>query len=208
MKTPDYQVAEALSDITAKIESEDLLTPLYDKKQSKITVEGENYTAEFGHSSILDSIEMVDEISFVLTDGTSVDGVITPLRAKLDAPYGVYAYDVRYTDDGSMYGTIEKGDVIVNHAGTFFTETPIDFGDRDCVEIDNSDCEPDIYQWMYGYSDEDLNGYEIVCWPESQHCMEQRGFYQNAYLINDEEGLDKYGSAAYVVDKAWLEEHE
>lgn len=38
----------------------------------------------------------------------------------------------------------------------------------------------------------------IVQWPESQDLMEQPWFHE-CHLINDENGLKKYGSAAYFV---------
>ena len=45
---------------------------------------------------------------------------------------------------------------------------------------------------------------EIVVWPESQELMERKGFTEHCKLINDEEGLARFGSAAYLVDKEWL----
>lgn len=47
----------------------------------------------------------------------------------------------------------------------------------------------------------------IVCWPESQELMELDGFRENCSLINGERGLDTYGSAAYLVDEDWYDEH-
>ena len=46
--------------------------------------------------------------------------------------------------------------------------------------------------------------YEIIQWPEIQALMEKEGFQDNAYLINDEQGLSEYGSSAYFVNKEWL----
>ena len=45
---------------------------------------------------------------------------------------------------------------------------------------------------------------EIVVWPESQELMVRKGFTEHCKLINDEEGLARFGSAAYLVDKEWL----
>lgn len=45
---------------------------------------------------------------------------------------------------------------------------------------------------------------EIVCWPESQLLMECEGFEENCTLILSEEGMEKYGSSAYYVNKNWL----
>lgn len=49
--------------------------------------------------------------------------------------------------------------------------------------------------------------FEVVCWPDVQHLMEKDGFEENAYLINDEKGLEDYGSSAYFVSSEWLEEN-
>ena len=46
--------------------------------------------------------------------------------------------------------------------------------------------------------------YEIIQWPEIQALMEKEGFQDNAYLINDEQGLSEYGSSANFVNKEWL----
>ena len=47
--------------------------------------------------------------------------------------------------------------------------------------------------------------YEIIQWPEIQALMEKDGFQDNAYLINDEQGINEYGSSAYFVNKEWLD---
>lgn len=46
--------------------------------------------------------------------------------------------------------------------------------------------------------------YVPICWPEIQHYMDLPGFDENAYLINDEHGMDEFGSSAYFVDEDWL----
>ena len=62
--------------------------------------------------------------------------------------------------------------------------------------------------WDGGYTEEELEGYEVVTWPESQELMERRGFRENCYLVNDMEGYDIYGSAAYVCPTEWLHGEE
>lgn len=52
------------------------------------------------------------------------------------------------------------------------------------------------------YVDED--DFIIVQWPEVQELMDKEGFNTNACLANDEWTLEKYGSQAYFVNKAWL----
>lgn len=49
--------------------------------------------------------------------------------------------------------------------------------------------------------------YEVVCWPEIQFLFGEEGFEQNSYLINDEKGIDDFGSSAYFVNSDWLRLH-
>ena len=147
---------------------------------------------------------MDEDWGIVLKDGTVINGLFVCVRvADEDVPDGMFKYDLREDDCLDCPATIEKR-VLVNHYGTFITDEPIDFGGKDYLELDTSEYEPNLYMWPYGYSDIELLGRTIVTWPDSQDLMEVKGFYDNAYLINDEEGLEKYGSSAYVVDKYWL----
>jgi len=54
------------------------------------------------------------------------------------------------------------------------------------------------------YDDDDDDIYVPIEWPEIQSFMELDGFDEHAYLINDEQGLEDFGSSAYMVEKAWL----
>lgn len=47
--------------------------------------------------------------------------------------------------------------------------------------------------------------YEIIQWPEIQELMDIEGFRENSYLVNDEQGINEYGSSAYFVNKTWLD---
>lgn len=49
--------------------------------------------------------------------------------------------------------------------------------------------------------------FEIVCWPEIQYLMSKKGFEENSFLINDEKGMEEYGSSAYFVNSKWLQLH-
>ena len=49
-----------------------------------------------------------------------------------------------------------------------------------------------------------MSKYVIVCWPEIQYLFNEDGFEENSYLINDEQGLEDFGSSAYFVDEDWL----
>lgn len=46
--------------------------------------------------------------------------------------------------------------------------------------------------------------YVVVCWPDSQDLMDKEGWEENSMLINDEHGLETYGSSAYLVCSKWL----
>lgn len=49
-----------------------------------------------------------------------------------------------------------------------------------------------------------MGKYVVVTWPESQDLMTKAGFRQNSYLINDDKGIEDFGSSAYFVDEDWL----
>lgn len=53
-----------------------------------------------------------------------------------------------------------------------------------------------------------MNDFVVVQWPESQELMDKPGFEENCFLINDDNGLNKFGSSAYFVNKQWLEQSE
>lgn len=50
--------------------------------------------------------------------------------------------------------------------------------------------------------------YIIIQWPESQHLFELPEFESNCHLINDDKGLDLYGSSAYFVNEDWYYKHK
>ena len=45
--------------------------------------------------------------------------------------------------------------------------------------------------------------YIVVTWPDSQELMELEGFRENSYLINDDKGMNDFGSSAYFVSEEW-----
>ena len=47
------------------------------------------------------------------------------------------------------------------------------------------------------------DNYVVVQWPESQELMGLDDFKDNSFLINDEKGIDIYGSSAYFVNADW-----
>lgn len=46
--------------------------------------------------------------------------------------------------------------------------------------------------------------YIAMSFPEVQTLFEKQGFDDNAYLINDEKGINDFGPCAYFVKKEWL----
>ena len=50
--------------------------------------------------------------------------------------------------------------------------------------------------------------YVVVTWPEIQFYMNREGFNENAYLINDEKGMEEFGSSAYFVNEQWAQKIE
>lgn len=51
-----------------------------------------------------------------------------------------------------------------------------------------------------------MDKYIVVQWPEIQELMEIEGFRDNSYLINDEKGLEEFGSSAYFVNYNWYKQ--
>lgn len=49
--------------------------------------------------------------------------------------------------------------------------------------------------------------FEVVCWPEVQDLFDIPGFRENSYLVNDEKGMEDFGSSAYFVSLDWLKEN-
>ena len=50
-----------------------------------------------------------------------------------------------------------------------------------------------------------MEKYIAISWPESQELMDKEGFESNSYLINDDRGLEDFGSQAYFVDELWYD---
>ena len=50
-----------------------------------------------------------------------------------------------------------------------------------------------------------MSNYVIICWPEIQYLFNEGGFDKNSYLINDDKGINEFGSSAYFVNKEWLD---
>ncbi len=59
-----------------------------------------------------------------------------------ELPTGLYAYDLRQSDDGDRFCSIEKT-VMVNHGGTILVKEPFDFKDADFISL-NDDNDPNF----------------------------------------------------------------
>ena len=56
----------------------------------------------------------------------------------------------------------------------------------------------------YVYLKKKPDSYVVVTWPDSQYLMELEDFKNHSYLINDDQGMQDFGSSAYFVEKNWL----
>ena len=80
---------------------------------------------------------------------------------KADIPKGLYCYDLRTSDDGERFATIEPN-VTVNHGGSIVTCDPLDFNGKDHIAL-GEDTEPNFTgqevsfgQFMSGDYDNDM----------------------------------------------------
>lgn len=104
----------------------------------------------------------------------------------------------------------EQGEMDYNY-DTAHTDYVCPECDWEGNETEVEEDEPSEMQiWDGSLDEEELEeeGYGVMVWPESQELMEMKGFRDNTWLINDEEGLDMYGSSAYVFDLDWYKENQ
>lgn len=78
-------------------------------------------------------------------------------------------------------------------------------GIEDCLDedIDLSD-KLEMYNGSYNKRTLKNEGLCIVTWPDSQELCEMPNFWEHAWLINDDYGLRRFGSCAYVVEENWF----
>lgn len=74
----------------------------------------------------LDVIEVLDRVALFS------NGRILPE----EVPAGLYAYDIKTDDDGEFFRSVEK-EVLVNYGGTILLKEPLEFGDTDCIVMDD-----------------------------------------------------------------------
>jgi hypothetical protein len=53
----------------------------------------------------------------------------------------------------------------------------------------------------------DVEKYDVIVWPDSQQYMEQNLSQEDFSLINDNLGLELFGPAAYIINKAVYNEN-
>lgn len=68
-----------------------------------------------------------------------------------DIPKGTYCYDLRQSDDGDRFCSIEKS-VTVNHGGSVITKKPIDLGEKGFIPL-TDDTEPNFIGKTSTFSD-------------------------------------------------------
>lgn len=49
--------------------------------------------------------------------------------------------------------------------------------------------------------------YIVIEFPESQYLFNIEDWKEHCHLINDDEGINKYGSSAYFVEEDWYNKH-
>ena len=63
-------------------------------------------------------------------------------RNRKDIPEGLYCYDIRHSDDGGRFCSVEPR-VGVNHGGSVITDMPLDFGEKGYLSF-TEDTEPNF----------------------------------------------------------------
>ena len=48
-----------------------------------------------------------------------------------------------------------------------------------------------------------MEEYVVIQWPDVQYLMDKEGFEENSYLVNDDRGIEDFGSSAYFVNEEW-----
>ena len=80
--------------------------------------------------------------------------LFTDMRIDRNAvPEGLYAYDIRESDDGRRFATIEP-EVMVNHAGTILTREKLVMGENGYVRIEEYGFEDSMTldEWLAEYN--------------------------------------------------------
>lgn len=75
-----------------------------------------------------------------------------------DIPKGMYCYDLRKSEDGGHFCTIEKN-AAENHGGSIVTKKPLDFGRNECIPL-TKDTEPYFAGEIFTF-EEFMDYYEI-----------------------------------------------
>lgn len=159
---------------------------------------------EFNDETALDE----DEVMAMLGETNDIE---YPNVVEVDTEYGTIT--LLKSKDGELEYDIN--DAKGNYYGALDFKTYLDNEDDEdslaiAVEelIDTWIEGIELHTWNDGYDDVALGGHEVITWPESQAVIERIDHRSHSYLINDEEGLDMFGSSAYVVESDWYHESE
>lgn len=88
--------------------------------------------------------------TFEVMNVNDTEVLFTNLRINRDIiPDGLHAYDIRESDDGCEFISIETH-VMVNHAGTIISKTEIEMGSDGFVEIEEYGFEDSmtLQEWL------------------------------------------------------------
>ena len=97
-----------------------------------------------------------------------------------DIPEGLYCYDLRHSDDGDRFCSVEPK-VAVNHGGSVITDIPLDFGEKGYIPFSEDK------QRKYLYTEETL---QEVCLGINSMCVGAESKYFNGYTnITDDDFL-------------------
>ena len=80
----------------------------------------------------------LQDFTLFIGEDTEIEGYFTNARIDRNTlPQGKYAYDLREGDDGDICAIEEK--VVVNHAGTFICDQPVNFGEKGYLSLGDNE---------------------------------------------------------------------
>lgn len=121
----------------------------------------------------------------------------------------------KYLSMEQKYYCPECGHEFVQGESNYNYDTAkLDFHCPECDWEGNEDgvCDEEYEElkiWDGCYNQRTLKkeGLEIITWPDSQLLIDTHGYRKHSWLINDERGLNRFGSSAYVVEINWYHEN-
>ena len=132
--------------------------------------------------------------------------------------YIVKAKDVFYYDDIELLGRVYKVTtkfLWLKAKGSYKIQIDEPNFNRDLLGIISLYNRLELYKHrllndlkLYVDNINKMTTYTVVTWPEVQLLLDLEGFKEHSYLINDEQGLDDFGSSAYFVETEWLSKNQ